>query len=89
MTPRAEIPLPVPPFPRSPVGDERPSPPGVPVGRRPIHRHPFDVYSDQVTRLKRLAMQETLAGGLGSMSRMVREAIDKYLADHESHDDTG
>ena len=65
------------------VGDLRTEPTGVPPGQRRIHRHPFDVYTDQVTRLKRLALHETLAGGQGSMSRMVREAIDAYLALHE------
>ena len=83
----------VPPSPRSPVppagtygadvGDQRTGPTGVPPGRRKINRHPFDVYTDQVARLKWLSLQEQLAGGQGSMSRMVREAIDAYLALHE------
>ena len=65
------------------VGNLRTGPTGIPPGRRRINRHPFDVYTDQVARLKRLALHETLAGGQGSMSRMVREAIDAYLALHE------
>jgi|tagenome__1003787_1003787.scaffolds.fasta_scaffold20847185_3 hypothetical protein len=52
----------------------------VPVVKREIaRRHPFDVYADQLHALKKLSMEEKLAGQLGSESAMVREAIDAYI----------
>ncbi len=42
-------------------------------------RHPFDIYEDQYQSLKDLALQERMQGGVGSMSAMVREAIDTYI----------
>ncbi len=42
-------------------------------------RHPFDIYEDQYISLRDLAMQERMQGGVGSMSAMVREAIDTYI----------
>ena len=42
-------------------------------------RHPFDVYEDQVVRLKQLSLKAQANGGVGSMSEMVREALDDYL----------
>lgn len=66
--------------PRRPVRDV----PEVPVtasGRRKIKsRHAFDVYEDQVEALQQLALQDRMRGGAGSMSAMVREAIDDYIA---------
>jgi hypothetical protein len=67
-----EEPKGVPPYgiPRTPV------PP-----RRPIRqRQPYDVFEDQHRELKRIADEERNQGLPGSMSRMVREAIDQYLA---------
>ncbi len=67
----------------------RPGLPGRPVqdvlsavpGRRRIKpRHGFDVYEDQVEELKKLALEDRMRGGAGSMSAMAREAIDDYLA---------
>src|SRR5260221_10755041 len=51
---------------------------GVPPGhRRKIkQRHPFDIYEDQLETLKQLALEDRMRGDLGSMSAMVREAID-------------
>src|SRR5579859_6976796 len=43
-------------------------------------RHPFDIYEDQVEELKRLSLEDRMRGGSGSMSAMVREAIDDYIA---------
>jgi hypothetical protein len=43
-------------------------------------RQPFDIYQDQVDALKRLAFEEKMQGGLGSMSAMVRDALDAYLS---------
>jgi len=42
-------------------------------------RHPFDVYRDQLRVLKDFSFEEKRAGGIGSESAMVREAIDAYI----------
>jgi hypothetical protein len=42
-------------------------------------RHPFDIYEDQYHSLRDLALQERMQGGVGSMSAMVREAIDAFI----------
>jgi hypothetical protein len=42
-------------------------------------RHPFDIYQDQYDSLKQMALEERTQGGVGSMSAMVREAIDKFI----------
>jgi hypothetical protein len=44
-------------------------------------RQPFDVYQDQVDLLKKLSLRDQMNGELGTMSRMVREALDEYLKD--------
>jgi hypothetical protein len=65
------VPVPVAPYgvPRTPV------PP-----RRVIkQRQPFDIFEDQYRELKQIADSERTLGLPGSMSRMVREAIDQYL----------
>lgn len=62
--------------PRQPVPPVRPALPR----RRPIkQRHPFDIYDDQLESLRRLALEERMRGGFGSMSAMVREALDAYI----------
>jgi len=43
-------------------------------------RHPFDIYNDQYDALKQLALEDRMRGGAGSMSAMVREAIDDFIA---------
>jgi len=43
-------------------------------------RHPFDIYQDQYEALQELALEERKLGGVGSMSAMVRESIDKLIA---------
>ena len=74
---------PVPPFPipsprtPTPYGVPHPVPP---VKRRMKQRQPFDVYEDQYETLKKIADDERAQGLPGSMSRMVREGIDMYLA---------
>src|SRR3954447_8201942 len=42
-------------------------------------RHPFDIYEDQYHSLRELAMKERMQGGIGSMSAMVREALDTFI----------
>jgi hypothetical protein len=44
-------------------------------------RHPFDIYQDQYEALQELALEERKLGGVGSMSAMVREAIDKLISE--------
>jgi hypothetical protein len=44
-------------------------------------RWPVNIYHDQYQSLKDLAAEERKQGGLGSMSQMVREAIDKLIAE--------
>lgn len=60
---------------------ERPnaSTPERPNGRRIITRNSFEVYEDQMDSLRDRSYQEKRVGKLGSMSAMVREAIDAYL----------
>lgn len=50
-----------------------------PNGRRIITRNSFEIYEDQMDSLRRAAYEEKLQGGVGSMSKMVRDAIDMYL----------
>jgi hypothetical protein len=75
-----------------PAGSQRPvRPSGSPYARpsvryesrRVIRRHPFEFYQDQLERLKQLSLEEQLAGGNGSMSEMVRDAVDRYLSERE------
>jgi len=55
--------------------------PAVTNKRKIRRRHPFDIYEDQFERLRQLSIQEQAKGGVGSMSEMVREALDTYLAE--------
>lgn len=51
------------------------------IGRRKIKsRHAFDIYEDQLEELQKLSLEDRMRGGAGSMSAMVREAIDDYIA---------
>ena len=50
-----------------------------PNGKRIITRNSFEIYEDQMDSLRKLSLQEKMEGKLGSMSQMVREAIDEYL----------
>jgi len=55
-----------------------------PNGRRIITRNSFEIYEDQMDSLRKLSLQKKMEGKLGSMSQMVREAIDAYLKDKAS-----
>jgi hypothetical protein len=62
-----------------------PVPPVPPTSRRKIkQRHPFDIYADQLESLKQLSLEDRMRGGMGSMSAMVREAIDDLIAKKRS-----
>jgi hypothetical protein len=52
------------------------------TGKRLPVRRGFEFYEDQLQALTRLSYEEKLAGRPGSMSRMVREAVDEYLEKH-------
>jgi hypothetical protein len=51
-----------------------------PGGKRITTRESFDIYEDQMATLRDISWQEKREGKLGSMSAMVREALDTYLA---------
>jgi hypothetical protein len=65
----------------NPSDGVRPNAPSTvrPNGKRIITRNSFEIYEDQMDSLRKLSFQEKLKGRLGSMSNMVREAIDEYL----------
>jgi hypothetical protein len=56
-------------------------PAATPKKREIKRRQPFDVYQDQVDLLKKLSLRDQMNGEIGSMSHMVREALDNYLKD--------
>jgi len=58
------------------VRDVRPDPA---KHRKIKSRHPFDIYEDQLDTLKQLSIEDRMRGGVGSMSAMVREALDDYF----------
>ena len=76
--------LPVPPVPGVPEVLPVPPVPGVPLKRVMKERWPVNIYHDQYGSLKQLAAEERKQGGLGSMSQMVREAIDKLIAERRA-----
>ena len=52
-----------------------------PADRRVITRKSFELFQDQFDTLKRLSLEDQLQGGKGSMSEMVREALDRFIAE--------
>ena len=66
--------------------------PGRPFARTPVRqpakriitRNSFEIYEDQMEALRKLSFQEKMDGKVGSMSAMVRKAIDSYLEDHRT-----
>ena len=64
-----------------PIRSTQPVRAGNEAPRRKIKtRHPFDIYEDQLEELRKLSMEDRMQGGMGSMSAMVREAIDTFIA---------
>jgi hypothetical protein len=55
-----------------------------PIKRVMKSRHPFDIYQDQYESLKELALQDRMQGEDGSMSAMVREALDVFIQKRRS-----
>ena len=68
-----------------PVRDVRPVHPVLPVPSKRVmkSRWPIDIYQDQYDSLKEISLEERKEGGLGSMSAMIREAIDKLIAERK------
>jgi len=48
--------------------------------RRTIKRASFEMYEDQVNRLRRIMHQDQLDGIRNDTSKMVRQAVDEFLA---------
>jgi hypothetical protein len=56
------------------------------TGRRIITRNSFEIFEDQMDSLRERSFQDKREGKLGSMSAMVRDAIDEYLRKHPIKD---
>src|SRR5690349_17259129 len=55
-----------------------PVPAAAPSGRTYVRRT-FDIFDDQLAYLRRVSLEDQLAGGEGSMNAMVREALDAFI----------
>ncbi len=49
--------------------------------RRHVKRYSYELYEDQIDRVKRLALEDQLKGGTLNQSEIIRTAVDRYLAD--------
>lgn len=47
--------------------------------RRTRRRASYELFTDQIEAIQRLALEDKLQGGTGNQSEMVREALDDYL----------
>lgn len=47
--------------------------------RRTRRRASYELFTDQIEAIQRIAFEDKLQGGVGNQSEMVREAIDAYL----------
>ncbi len=62
------------------------TPPVRPIARTPVRvkrtitRYAFEFFQDQIEQLKKFSLEEQLLGEKGSMSQMVREAVDAYIS---------
>lgn len=70
----------------TPRTSRRPRTPQHPA-KRVMKRHSFEIYYDQYDRLIQLAATDRMAGGRGSMSEMVRDAIDRLIAEQRREDE--
>jgi hypothetical protein len=57
-----------------------------PTGKGILVRRGFEWREDQLRALKKLSLQEQMAGKQGSMSQMVRDALDEYLKKRASEE---
>ena len=67
---------------RTPERPPVPTPERPPV-RRTIKRCSFEIFLDQIETLRKISIDEKSRGEMGSMSQMVREAVDAYLEKKE------
>src|SRR6266704_1454165 len=74
--PTIEKPHPAQPDTRTTVPPVRDVLPDRAVRRKIKSRQPYDIYEDQAETLKKLSIEDRMNGGMGSMSAMVREALD-------------
>ncbi len=51
------------------------------TARRKARRYSFEVYEDQIERIKRRALEDQLRGGNLNQSEIVRDAIDRLIED--------
>jgi hypothetical protein len=65
---------------------ERPNDPTPvrPNAKRIITRNSFETYEDQMDSLRKFSYEDKLEGKLGSMSKMVRDALDEYIQKRNS-----
>ena len=69
------------PTPIVPPARVEPPTPKVESGKRVIkQRHPFDIFQDQYEDLRNFSLDEKRDGLPGSMSAMVRDALDSYIS---------
>jgi hypothetical protein len=54
--------------------------------RRTITRYAFEFFQDQIETLKQFSLDEKGRGEKGSMSEMVREAVDMYISKRRNRD---
>jgi len=59
---------------------------GRPDGKRTITRYAFEFFQDQIESLRQFSLNEKLRGEKGSMSVMVREAVDMYIAKRKNRE---
>ena len=78
-----ETAVPIPP--QNPISEPPPArtpvrPYGSPSVRRTITRYAFEFFQDQIETLRQFSLDEKLRGEKGSMSEMIREAVDSYIS---------
>ena len=70
-----------------PDGSTPAAPPVRPYTRTPVRRvitrYAFEFFQDQIEQLRHRSLEQKLQGEDGSMSEMVREALDLYLGREE------
>ncbi|MFN8472261.1 MAG: hypothetical protein U0822_08735 [Anaerolineae bacterium] len=76
----------------SPMPDRPSAPPDVrpyarTLVRRAITRYAFEFFQDQIESLREFGLDEKSRGEKGSMSQMVREALDAYISRRRNRDE--
>jgi hypothetical protein len=54
--------------------------------RRTTTRYAFEFFRDQIETLKQFSLDEKMRGEKGSMSEMIREAVDMYISKRRNRD---